>query len=190
MGIFSKVFGVFLGQGNDPHRLSQANSVDSDDLMPDEDGEDDDAEIDQDLLRRAKAGNADAQYELGLQYFMIRGEDGAGVKKALNWCTKAANQGYAKAQCQLGYMYSTGEGVPQDYKKAVEWYTKAANQGNDLALNNLGASYLHGHGVPQNDKKAVELLVKSANQGNQLALSTLNRLLAMGPRYRKIIENI
>ena len=101
---------------------------------------DDDSGIDKELLKRAKAGNAEAQHELSMWYYMFKGEDGR--KNALEWCTKAANQGYARAQCQLGNMYSGGEGVPQDYKMAIEWYTKAANQGNDLAINNLGVMYL------------------------------------------------
>ena len=42
---------------------------------------------------------------------------------------KLANNGDAKAQSDLGWMYETGNGVSQDYIKAVEWYLKAARQG-------------------------------------------------------------
>jgi TPR repeat protein len=31
------------------------------------------------------------------------------------WARRAADQGYAKAQSLLGYMYALGRGVPQDY---------------------------------------------------------------------------
>jgi uncharacterized protein len=40
-----------------------------------------------------------------------------------------AEQGNADAQYNLGWMYSSGTGVPQDYTQAVEWYRKAAEQG-------------------------------------------------------------
>ena len=41
----------------------------------------------------------------------------------------AAEQGDAGAQFNLGGMYDSGEGVPQDYKTAAKWYRLAAEQG-------------------------------------------------------------
>ena len=35
--------------------------------------------------------------------------------EAIKWYRKAAEQGYASAQYNLGIMYDDGEGVPQDY---------------------------------------------------------------------------
>ena len=40
-----------------------------------------------------------------------------------------AEQGEAEAQFNLGYMYATGEGVPQNDTEAVRWYRMAAEQG-------------------------------------------------------------
>ena len=42
---------------------------------------------------------------------------------------KSAKQGDAEAQYNLGVMYSTGQGVPQDDHLAVMWYRAAAEQG-------------------------------------------------------------
>ena len=39
----------------------------------------------------------------------------------------------AKAQCSLGFAYSSGKEVTRDYKEALKWYTKAAEQGNEYA---------------------------------------------------------
>ena len=36
---------------------------------------------------------------------------------------------YAMVQNSLGFMYETGQGVPQDYAEAVKWYRLAAEQG-------------------------------------------------------------
>jgi hypothetical protein len=41
------------------------------------------------------------------------------------WYQKAANQGYAKAQYNLGVMYANDKGVLKDAKQAVYWYQKA-----------------------------------------------------------------
>jgi TPR repeat protein len=44
-----------------------------------------------------------------------------------------AKTGDADAIFDLGSLYSTGEGVTQDYAKAREWYEKAAAKGNASA---------------------------------------------------------
>jgi len=40
--------------------------------------------------------------------------------KAAEWWSKAAAQGHAAAQCDLGWAYDNGRGVPKDTSKAVE----------------------------------------------------------------------
>lgn len=67
---------------------------------------------------------------------------------------KLAEQGNAKAQLNLGFMYYSGEGVFQDYKQAAMWFRKAAEQSYVKAQLNLGFMYYSGEGVLQNDKKA------------------------------------
>lgn len=42
---------------------------------------------------------------------------------------KAAEQGDADAQYNLGWMYRKGKGVDKDYAKAAYWYTQAVEQG-------------------------------------------------------------
>ena len=51
--------------------------------------------------------------------------------KARAWYEKAAAQGNAIAQYNLGNFYNDGRGVPQDFAKAREWYEKAAAQTRD-----------------------------------------------------------
>ena len=48
-----------------------------------------------------------------------------------------ADQGNAKAQGRLGWMYEKGQGVPKDNLIAAEWYRTAAEQGNASALRKL-----------------------------------------------------
>jgi hypothetical protein len=75
--------------------------------------------------KNADAGDAEAQYNLGLMY-----AKGGGVPKdfteAVKWHRKAADQGHADAQKSLGNMYYKGEGVPKDGVEASKWSRKAA----------------------------------------------------------------
>lgn len=63
---------------------------------------------------------------------------------------KAADQGHADAQFNLGFAYAQGQGLPQDCAEAAKWYRKAADQGYAYRRFNLGVGYAQGQGVPQN----------------------------------------
>ncbi len=68
--------------------------------------------------------NAEAQIIMGDMWY-IKNK----TISAAEWYKKAADQGHARAQYNLGMMYQHGEGVDQDDKAAVKWLTKAAEQG-------------------------------------------------------------
>lgn len=53
---------------------------------------------------------------------------------------KAAEQGNAVAQNNLGVVYLTGKNVARDDAEAVKWFTKSAQQGNVSAQFNLDVS--------------------------------------------------
>ncbi|HXH04025.1 MAG TPA: FimV/HubP family polar landmark protein [Candidatus Competibacteraceae bacterium] len=78
-----------------------------------------------------------------------------------------AEQEHADAQNNLGVMYNTGKGVPQDYLEAAKWYRRAAEQGHVDAQNNLGALYAQGHGVPRDDVMAYVWFEQAAQKGDQ-----------------------
>jgi TPR repeat protein len=42
---------------------------------------------------------------------------------------RLAEQGYAWAQVNLGYIYAHGEGVPEDYVKSYAWHSVSAALG-------------------------------------------------------------
>jgi TPR repeat protein len=77
-------------------------------------------------------------------------EYGQGVPQdypqSLHWYGLAAEQGYAGAQFNLGFLYATGVGVPQNYTEAGRWYWLAAQQGYAEAQHNLGYLYHVGQG--------------------------------------------
>ena len=82
---------------------------------------------------------------------------------------KAAEQGYAEAQNELGVMHAIGDGVPKDDVQAAKWYRLAAEQGLPKAQFNLGGMYAIGDGVPKDDVQAYAWLNIADAQGYQRA---------------------
>ena len=54
--------------------------------------------------------------------------------KAVSWYRKAADQGNATAQSNLGGMYASGQGVPKDYVLAYMWRNLAAAAASDADI--------------------------------------------------------
>jgi len=88
----------------------------------------------------------------------VAGNDFESVKKA-------AEQGNANAQYNLGVCYAEGKGVKQDYTEAVKWFVKAAGQGNAEAQFNIGFLYERGTGVNKDYTEAIKWYKKAAEQG-------------------------
>jgi TPR repeat protein len=84
-----------------------------------------------------------------------------------------AEQGDVRAQCNLGWCYSIGEGISVDLEKALDWTRKAAEQGEAQAQFNLGYFYDEGLGVGQDYKKAVQWKRLAAEQGHADAQCSL-----------------
>lgn len=131
------------------------------------------------LLKKAEAGDVQAQQEVGGSYF-----NGEGVQKdeakGLFWTEKAAAKGNPTSQYNLGLSYAEGLGVPKDAAKALEWLQKSAMQGDADGQNGLGYLYYLGQGVPKDAAKAAEWWQKSATQGNAQAQGRLAYLYQNG----------
>ncbi|QPF94531.1 tetratricopeptide repeat protein [Bradyrhizobium commune] len=74
-----------------------------------------------------------------------------------------AERGNAQAQGMVGFMYATGQGLPQAYDAAGYWYRQAAEQGDTTAQYLLGLAYDKGQGVPQDDVAAYKWLNLAAS---------------------------
>lgn len=116
------------------------------------------------FLTAAEAGNAEAQYGIGVCYYYGYGVE-QNYAETVKWCSKAAEQGLASAQNDLGRCFENGEGVEQNYAEAVRWYRKAAEQENDDAQYNLGRCYYFSRGVANDYTEAVKWYRRAANQG-------------------------
>ncbi|HLK31998.1 MAG TPA: tetratricopeptide repeat protein, partial [Terriglobales bacterium] len=98
------------------------------------------------LLKRARAGDVDAEFQLGMAL-----EHGNGVTRnytrAREWYQKAAEAGDPPAQNNLGALLAKGLGGATDATGAVRWYLRAAVSGLAAAQNNLAYMYSTGQGT-------------------------------------------
>ena len=79
------------------------------------------------------------------------------IQRAVHFYQRAAAQGNAKAQCNLGVIFLRGDsGIPPDQAKAVELFKMAADQGQAVCMSNLGICLWNGFGVDQNHRLAAE----------------------------------
>jgi len=127
----------------------------------------------------ARAGVADAAYELGWAYAGGLGVE-ADAGQALHWYRRAAVQGLPQAQFELGWAAETGIGMAADAAVAAGWYLKAAEAGNLMAMNNLGWLHAQGEGVARDPERAVALYRAAAEGGEPVAMSNLAWMLENG----------
>jgi len=105
--------------------------------------------------------------------FPQNAEDTSEVSDNIADLMKKAEEGDASAQSNLGFMYHSGEGVPQDYREAAKWFRVAAEQGNADAQNNLAVMYDKEQGVPQDYREAAKWYRAAAEQGLSVAQRSL-----------------
>lgn len=117
------------------------------------------------IQQRADANDPAAQTALASCYDLGMHVQPDG-KESISWLTKAANQGYAPAEYELGRIYLYGRGIPIDYAQALLRERKAAEQGDPRAQRDLAFMYERGFGVAADPAQAAEWNRKAAVQGN------------------------
>ena len=127
----------------------------------------------------AEDGDAEAQIALGTWYRLGRSGLAKDLVESVKWNRRAAEQGLAFAQTDLGVAYGFGQGVAKDDVEAVRWYRKAAVQGEGLAQEALGWRYaVGGRGVPKDDLQALTWYRMAAKHGRATAQNSCAWLLA------------
>ena len=141
----------------------------------------------QDVLRKAEAGDAEAQATLGS--FFFNGVPEAGLEPdfrlAASWLSKAAGAHHIQAQTTLGYLYITGNGVPQNFRRAAKWFQQAADAGHPEAQNQYGALLYTGQGVDKDDARGVSYWQKAVAQDHLPAMVTLGLALHEGENVKQ-----
>ena len=69
----------------------------------------------------------------------------------------------------IGFLYSKGYGVAQNYVEARKWVLKAAEQGHAGAQYSLGLFFYQGQGVAQDYVETRKWWLKAAEQGDAVA---------------------
>ncbi len=89
------------------------------------------------LTKAADAGHAQAMRAIA-SYYYSRGDSKNGeLDLAAAWYKKAATEGDAVAQFNLGSMFEKGEGISRDKDSAINWYRQAARQGHSESQKRL-----------------------------------------------------
>lgn len=90
---------------------------------------------------------------------------------------KLAEQGYALAECQIGYFYHDGIGVAQDLEQSFYWTERGALHGDWDAQYNL-AEWFYETGIvtEKNMELAKEWYRKAALQGHDMAIQKCKEL--------------
>ncbi len=113
------------------------------------------------LEAAASAGNAIAQFQLGLSH-LEAGRDADAVRLI----RLAANQGQPAAQYRLAKLYEAGIGVKVNGKTAKELLTRAAKADNRIAMHDLGHYYITGaDGSAPDLQQAVKWFSMAAERG-------------------------
>jgi TPR repeat protein len=130
----------------------------------------------------AEAGQAEAQFDLGVLY-----AKGLGVLRdltvAVDWYRKAAQQGNAEAQFALGQMYARGWGVPRDVADAIRWFDLANSPDSDGPPTDYLP--LEGYGMPQDMEQAAYWYQQAADKSHAEAEYFLGELYSSGKGVKR-----
>lgn len=127
------------------------------------------------LMAKANAGDAQAQYELGMKYLNgeIKGTfETPDKKEAARWFAKSANGGSSDGMVAHGDCLRCGI-LYQDKKEAFKWYKNAAKKNNRHAIYYLGVCFRDGVGVARDYKVAFENFNKAYAMGHMWAANAL-----------------
>lgn len=122
----------------------------------------------------ADKGNKWSQYRAA-NFMLNRDGDRYDPKKAVEYLTRSAKQGYTVAKYMLGKLYLRGEDVPKQMLHALHWLESAVQDDNQYAEYLLGKTFLKGEDIERDTERAESLLRRSAEQGNKYAAYSLGK---------------
>jgi TPR repeat protein len=143
----------------------------------------------------AEAGHPRAQNLMGSAYQYGMGV-AADAGQAVDWFTRAADQGYPPGMHNLGVLYERGmPGLPSDLALAREWYGRGAALDYGPALGGWGQFLLNGLGGPRDLPAALDALERAEDLGDRNGTSWLAHALREGlgtetdlPRARRLYQ--
>ncbi len=136
--------------------------------------------------RRAEAGDAVAQCNLGIFYFFGQGVR-RDVVESTKWYRRAAEQGDVQAQYNLGIAFDRGHGVAPDSSEAFRWFLAAAEGGHAEAQHNVAISYGQGNGVEMDWVEACRWIILS-DQGGYPKAKQIRNMVTQQMTAQQVLE--
>lgn len=132
------------------------------------------------ITKSAKAGNVEAQHQLGMIYAGANGVD-LDYSKAFEWLKKAADSNHIQSLRTLAWLYANGFGIEQNDQKAQEICIKLAELGNAKDQYFLASLYQSGvYGMQPDPEKMISWYYKSAQQHYARAQYALAKIILKG----------
>jgi TPR repeat protein len=116
------------------------------------------------LQQLAKAGNAEAQYNLGAHYSDLKPDPD--MISAMKWLRLSAEQGNADAKRRLAGIYLTSKGALRDVPAAMEIYAALARAGDVLSQETLGKIFAGDFGHKPNLPVSAKWFLEAAKNGS------------------------
>lgn len=122
------------------------------------------------LMKAAKQGHAQAQYQVGkmlchrscIDEYLQNPPFCYTEGTTFQWMSKAAEQGLPEAMCYLGNMYHIGKLIEKNLDKAFAWHLKASMAGCAASEYAIACLYKQGEGVERNTFRALRWCRKAA----------------------------
>ncbi len=130
------------------------------------------------LHNAALQGKTTAESEMAIAQAYLLGQGvSQDIDLAIDWYTRAAENS-SEAQNELGFIYSSGRYVKEDYQKAVGYFTQAAYANHPVSQYNLGVTYYTGKGQDYDLKKSYAWFKIALENGYPNAEKSLKQVAA------------
>lgn len=118
--------------------------------------------IEQSKIQSQALGNIDTLYKQAQSFLHHPARDQVLYDRAVNYLTRAANQGHSEAALELARLATQADASKQVNAEAIKWYEVAANKNNEKALEILARYY------KAQDNADVAILEKSLEYNERL----------------------
>ncbi|MFZ4537107.1 tetratricopeptide repeat protein [Propionivibrio sp.] len=140
------------------------------------------AALDPEVRKAAEAGDAGAQFRLGLSLMQDTAHSAEASAEALRWLQLAAENGNTEAMVVLGRMFRSGVGILQNFGQSSKWIQTAAAGGNPEGMLELGRLYRDGVGAEKDLVRAYVWFNRASAARNMDAVrerEAITRLLTL-----------
>ncbi|MER8491701.1 caspase family protein [Mesorhizobium australicum] len=115
------------------------------------------------------------RYELGRALLV-----GGNIEEARKAIQEASDKGHVRAVYELGYLASSGVGMPVEATQANGFYSQASDRGDPYAMSAWGRALFNGVGVQRDTGKGLDLMLKAAAMGYINAMNDLAMIFKEG----------